>query len=274
MAERSNLQQRTISGIIGAALMISLIIANEYTFVALATALSLASLHEFFFLIKSKTDFKPNTFSAFLIAFFSLLLTYLIQINFLPFVYYLLILPLVSFAFIHELYRKSSTPFQNIAFTVLGLIYTVLPFVLFIKISFFSQNQYSWHIVLGLFLCLWASDIGAYVAGKTFGKHKLFPSVSPGKTWEGSIGGVIWSMAMAYGLSRFWVEFTLFQWIGMAVIIVVFGMYGDLVESAFKRSIQVKDSGTMIPGHGGFLDRFDGLYLSLPVIYSFLVIFS
>lgn len=273
MAGLNNLQQRTISGIIGAILMISLIFTHEITFVVLITSLSLASVHEFFNLIKAKTTYKPNSFMAMLISFFSLLLSYFIQKGILPVNYYYLLLPLISICFISELYRKFPNPFSNIAVTIIGLIYAVMPFIFFMKISFIHKNEYSWQIVMGLFLTLWASDVGAYISGKTLGKNKLFPSVSPGKTWEGSIGGAILSLLVAYGLSIIWKELTVVQWIGTSVIIIIFGMYGDLVESAFKRSIQVKDSGTMIPGHGGFLDRFDGLYLSLPVIYSYLQFF-
>jgi phosphatidate cytidylyltransferase len=269
----SNLQQRTISGIIGAALMVSLIAVNEYTFVTLLTALSLASLHEFNHLISTKMDANPNRFMGMLISFFAIQIFFLVEVGLLSSKFYFLIVPLVSVMFITELYRKSARPFQNIAYTALSLVYTILPFLFFLKIAFVFNGKYSQHIVFGLFFVLWASDIGAYFTGKALGKHKLFPSVSPGKTWEGAIGGAVISMALAYGLSVFWTELSLFQWLGTSIIVVIFGMYGDLVESALKRSINIKDSGTMIPGHGGFLDRFDGLYLSLPVVYSFLQFF-
>lgn len=269
----SNLQQRTISGLIGAALMISLIVLNEYTFIFLITALALASLHEFNHLISTKTEARPNKFMTMLCAFFSIQVFFLVEKNILPSNSYYLSVPLISIIFTAQLYRKSTNPFQDIAFTILSLVYTIVPFLFFQKIAFINHSTYSWKIVFGLFFILWASDIGAYVAGKSFGKHKLFPSVSPGKTWEGSIGGTIFSIAMAYGISMYWTDLSMIQWLGTAIIIVIFGMYGDLVESSLKRSINIKDSGTMIPGHGGFLDRFDGLYLSLPVVYSYLQFF-
>lgn len=270
----SNLQQRTISGIIGAALMISLIVCNKYTFVFLITALSLASLHEFNHLITTKTVYKVNKFMGMLIAFFAIEIFFFIEIGILDAKAYFLPLPLVCIIFTAQLYRKSSEPFSDIAYTLLGLVYAIVPFLFFLKIAFVNQAYgYSWRIVLGIFLILWASDVGAYISGKTLGKHKLFPSVSPGKTWEGTIGGAIIALLCGYLISIYWKDLGLIQWLGASLIIVVFGMYGDLVESAFKRSIGIKDSGTMIPGHGGFLDRFDGLYLSLPVLYSYLQFF-
>ncbi|HTF80371.1 MAG TPA: phosphatidate cytidylyltransferase [Cytophagales bacterium] len=269
----SNLQQRTISGLIGAALMISLIVINAYTFLFLSTALALASLHEFNHLISTKTDARPNKFMAMLISFFAIQISFLVEIGILSNKYYFLSVPLIATIFTAELYRKSAHPFQNIAFTVLSLVFTIIPFLFFLKIAFFAHAQYSWRIVLGLFCILWASDIGAYISGKSFGRHKLFPSVSPGKTWEGALGGALFSIAAAFLIGSYWKDLSLLQWLGTSVIIVVFGMYGDLVESGLKRSIQIKDSGTMIPGHGGFLDRFDGLYLSLPIIYSYLQFF-
>ena len=132
------------------------------------------------------------------------------------------------------------------------------------------RDSYSYQIIIGLFLILWASDTGAYFAGIQFGKRKLFERVSPKKSWEGSVGGAILSLAFALGVSHFFKDLEVWQWIVISLITIVCGTYGDLVESLFKRSMQIKDSGKKLPGHGGFLDRFDGLLLSVPFIVIFL----
>jgi phosphatidate cytidylyltransferase len=139
-----------------------------------------------------------------------------------------------------------------------------------LNIIVFSSGQYRFHIIFGILFILWASDTGAYFSGILFGKKKLFKRVSPKKTWEGSIGGAILALLFAYGFSKYFNDLTLIQWLVAALIIVIAGVYGDLVESLFKRSIAIKDSGTSIPGHGGFLDRFDGLLLASPFVAAFI----
>jgi len=124
--------------------------------------------------------------------------------------------------------------------------------------------------VLGMLFILWASDTGAYFSGILFGKKKLFERISPKKTWEGSIGGAFLALVFAYGFSIYFKDLSLVQWLVAAALIVIAGIYGDLVESLFKRSIAIKDSGTSIPGHGGFLDRFDGLLLASPFVAVFI----
>lgn len=126
---------------------------------------------------------------------------------------------------------------------------------------------------MGMVLIIWASDTGAYFAGITMGKRKLFERVSPKKTWEGSIGGGVLALGMAFLLSKFFHDLMPYEWFTAAIIIVIAGIYGDLVESLFKRTIEIKDSGTAIPGHGGFLDRFDSLILAIPFIVVFIEIF-
>ncbi|EJF08600.1 CDP-archaeol synthase [Pontibacter sp. BAB1700] len=122
-------------------------------------------------------------------------------------------------------------------------------------------------------LLIWSSDTGAYIAGKNFGRNKLFERISPGKTWEGWAGGAILTVLVGWLLSMFFHDLELYQWIGVAIIVSVFGVLGDLVESLLKRSLGVKDSGTLLPGHGGILDRFDSLILAVPFIVSFLKTF-
>ena len=177
--------------------------------------------------------------------------------------------------FFIKLYKaKDEKPFKNIAYTFLGIIYVALPFALLTVLAFIQNDTYDPNIVLGCLFLLWASDSGAYFAGTKFGKTKLFERVSPKKSWEGSVGGLIAAMGVAYIISLYYTNYEPWQWFSIGFIIVVAGTYGDLVESLFKRSMNIKDSADTIPGHGGFLDRFDGLLLSIPFIITFLKLFS
>jgi phosphatidate cytidylyltransferase len=155
----------------------------------------------------------------------------------------------------------------------MGIIYVSLPFSL-LNISVFFKGTYSYHVIMGTMLILWACDTGAYFSGKAFGRRKLFQRISPKKTWEGSIGGGILAVTVGILFSYIFTDLPMWKWICISVIIVIAGTYGDLVESLFKRSINIKDSGKSIPGHGGFLDRFDSLLLSAPFIAAFIKILN
>jgi len=176
---------------------------------------------------------------------------------------------LVSCIFFSEIYRNKQNPFQNIGYTLIGIIYTVMPFALWVNfIKGYSNNTgaYNPHLLLGFFFLLWTNDTGAYLVGRSIGKHKLWERVSPKKTWEGFFGGLILSIGVGYIISMFYPELHYILWMIMAVIVSCAGTMGDLVESAFKRSIDAKDSGSILPGHGGILDRFDGVFLSTPFV--------
>jgi phosphatidate cytidylyltransferase len=143
-----------------------------------------------------------------------------------------------------------------------------VPFAL-INIAAFHNGVYNFEIIWGCLFILWATDTGAYFAGTYFGKRKLFERISPKKSWEGAVGGAILALIFAVGIAYFFKSFLMWQWLVIAAIIIVGGVYGDLVESLLKRSIEIKDSGDSLPGHGGFLDRFDGLLISAPSIVAF-----
>jgi phosphatidate cytidylyltransferase len=174
---------------------------------------------------------------------------------------------------IAELYRKKQQPFMNIAFTLLGVLYVAVPFTLLILLGF-DQERYSWHIILGPIFLIWAADTGGYIFGRSLGRTKLFERISPGKTWEGWLGGTLLCLAVAYGMSWVLVDLDWRQWLGIGAIVSVFGVLGDLVESMLKRSLQVKDSGRLLPGHGGILDRFDSLLMVTPFIVAYLKVFQ
>jgi phosphatidate cytidylyltransferase len=126
---------------------------------------------------------------------------------------------------------------------------------------------------MGFLIILWSNDTGAYLSGRALGRTKLFERISPNKTWEGFIGGVLLAMGVAFGLSYWFGTLTKLEWVMIAAIIGIFGTLGDLVESMLKRSLGIKDSGSILPGHGGFLDRFDGLLIAAPLVYILLTLF-
>ena len=147
-----------------------------------------------------------------------------------------------------------------------------VPFSLLHVIAF-CTGKYQFELVTGILLLTWASDTGGYFAGTLFGKTKLFLRISPKKSWEGFVGGAILTLAIAFLISSYVDILPLWKWMTIGILTVIAGTYGDLVESLFKRSINIKDSSESLPGHGGFLDRFDALLLSLPFIAAFLKLF-
>jgi phosphatidate cytidylyltransferase len=235
--------------------------------------ITVAGLWEFYSLIenagKASFDKAIHCFGGFLllIAFFMFASTNFGLSVFLPYVFYFLYL------FISRLYLKEDDPVQNWAYILMGQIYVVLPFGLLCFLPFEHVGDtinYRQVFPFSFFLFLWINDTGAYIVGSTFGKHKMFKRISPKKSWEGFTGGVILAIITAFMFSYYFpATLNLSEWIGMALVTVIFGTWGDLTESLFKRTINVKDSGNILPGHGGILDRFDSALLAAPacVIY-------
>jgi phosphatidate cytidylyltransferase len=267
----SNLQQRLIVGVLGAALFIGGIVFSEWSFFILFLGLTVLGTLEFYRLAGT-AGINANKVYGTLLAAGIFIAVFLIDKAYMPAEVLYLALPALFLIFVLELYRKEPQPFTNIAFTILGVLYIAVPFSL-LQLLGYLQGEYRWQPILGLLLLIWAADTGAYIAGKNFGKHKLLERVSPGKTWEGWAGGTVLTVLVGWGLSVVFHDLELYQWIGIAMIVSVFGVLGDLVESLLKRSLGVKDSGTLLPGHGGILDRFDSLIMVIPFIVAFLKIF-
>ena len=182
----------------------------------------------------------------------------------------LLFAPFVFSIFIYELYSNSKEPFANIAFMILGLFYIGVPFAL-VEFIAFDGEDFKARIVLGLLVLTWVNDTGAYLTGSLIGRTPLFPRISPNKTWEGSSGGVVFTLIFGYLLSLVFDEIPVSQWLGLALIVSIFGGLGDLVESMLKRSVNVKDSGDLLPGHGGLLDRFDAFIFVVPFAAAYIL---
>jgi phosphatidate cytidylyltransferase len=273
ISKLSNLQQRILIGLPGAALIIWGICVSNWVYFGMFFMICLLALLEFFKLLKSN-GYHPQPIIGTFTGLFLFVITFMIEKQLIPPSFYFLIFPLAAFVFFIVLYKihETNKPFINIGLTILGVIYVALPLAL-INYCVLKDGEYHYQISLGILLLLWASDTGAYFSGKMFGKRKLFERISPKKTWEGSIGGGLLSLAVATGLSFYFDDLALWQWLILSVIIIIAGTYGDLIESLFKRSIEIKDSGKALLGHGGFLDRFDGLFIAAPFITAFLRIF-
>ncbi len=276
----NNLTQRLITGLLGSAAIIFGVSYSEWIYFGLFFFICLFSLLEFYKLSGLDGMIPLKTLGT-IIGLVVFSLSFFIEQQTISHRYYFLIFPLVAVVYLIKLYKKTEhKPFTNIAFTFLGVFYVAMPFAL-LNHAVFSEtirngnveSHYNYEIILGSLLILWASDTGAYFAGTLFGKHKLFERISPKKSWEGFWGGAALAIAMTYVLTLFFHSLTLVDWMIVSLIIIIGGTFGDLVESLLKRSIEIKDSGDSLPGHGGFLDRFDGLLISAPFIVAYLEIF-
>jgi len=267
-ATMSNLQQRILTGVLGGAAFIGSIWFNEYTFGALFLGLTVLGMLEFYKLLTDK-GFAPNHNIGVVLGAGLFVLIFLINKGVVSTKILFSLPPVLLLCFVAELYRKKQQPFINIALTLLAVFYVAVPFSMLILLGF-PDDSYSWHIILGTIFLIWAADTGGYIFGRAFGRTKLFERISPGKTWEGWLGGSLLCLAVAYMLSLFLVDLDLTGWLGVGAIVAVLGVIGDLVESMLKRSLQVKDSGSLLPGHGGILDRFDSLLMVTPFIVAFL----
>ncbi len=248
--------------------MLASVLLGPVAFTLFFLILSLLCLSEFYSLVKLEAV-NPQRISGTLLGFFVFVILGLHYIHHVDLAYLLLAVPIMCLIYIAELYSKSSSPFNNIAYTFLGVLYAVLPFCFFYVLGFLD-GLYNFRYPIGFMLLLWANDTGAYLFGIKLGKNKLFERHSPKKTWEGLLGGMFTSLLVAFILSNYWQELSLLHWYVVSLIIVCFGSCGDLIESMLKRSVNTKDSGSLLPGHGGLLDRFDGLLLSAPIVFVYL----
>jgi phosphatidate cytidylyltransferase len=272
LSKYNDLTQRVIAGVFGAIAIIAAVLMGEWTYFAAFMVICFLTQVEFYRLLRLD-DMLPllswGTFSGLTIY----IIVFLVQAEIIANKYYFVILPVLYIAFLIKLYRKiDDKPFTNIGLTFLGIIYVAMPFS-FLHVIAYHPGEYTYQVVLGIIFIQWASDSGAYFAGIKFGRRKLFERVSPKKSWEGFLGGTILAIVVSLILSNYFGILESWQWVGIAIIVAIVGTYGDLVESLFKRSMEIKDSSAAIPGHGGFLDRFDSLLMSLPYIALFLKIF-
>lgn len=284
------LTTRTITAVFFSAILLSCIVFSFITFSVLFLVVSVWGLHEFYKL-SEKLGAKPYKLIGYLAGLCVFTFSVIVNSNLAVFISseYMIacILVFVFFVFIIGLFDDSKTTILNITYTLTGLIYTVLPFMVLVQIACMDNSltitytagnfwdnfaPYNSHYILGIILLIWSSDVFAYLVGSLIGKNKLYERISPGKTWEGSIGATILTIGCSFIIAGVFPELATKHWIVISIIVSVFGTIGDLVESMFKRQAGVKDSGSIMPGHGGILDRFDSLLFVSPFIYTYLLL--
>lgn len=262
------MKTRAITGFFFILVMLASLLINQFVFAAFFTVLSVWCTYEFYGIIRNEQQ-RPDLGLGLVVATLLMGTSSLYFLDYIPGKYILLSIPFILAIYLKALFGKRSLPFNDIAITFLGILYVILPFLSFLALGF-VQGSFNACIPLGFMLMLWTSDTGAYLAGRSLGKHKLFERISPKKTWEGFIGGIALSVVVSLILAHYYPSLASWVWVSMGVIIACFGTLGDLVESMLKRSLNVKDSGTILPGHGGLLDRFDGLLVAAPLVYLLL----
>lgn len=268
----NNLLSRAITGTVFVALVVSSIIYSEFTTMSIFSLFLFYGLREFYTLFNEKSFVQINTISSIGISFLIYLLFtanifYKWQINSIL----LVSVPIFLFSFLPEIWRKKKYPLMNIGTQLLGIAYVVFPFVLLIDMRINAMD--AGELLIGMFVLIWSNDTFAYLSGRFFGKTKLFERISPKKTWEGMIGGMFLTLAIAFLIGTLDEERGVTFWLIAALIIVPGAIFGDLIESMFKRSLNIKDSGTLLPGHGGILDRFDAAIFSIPLFYAWYTVF-
>ena len=282
-----NLIIRAASGILFVVLLVGCIVSHPYAYALLFAVITGLTTWEFCSIVNKNAGLQVNRFisTASAVYFFCAMLTYNVGMMgsdvFIPY------LISIMYLLISELYFDRKENISNWAFALMSQLYVALPFSLLNTLSFIAvpdnsgfgvpQIIYNYWYPLSLFIFLWSSDTGAYCFGSLLGKHRLFPRISPKKSWEGSIGGAVVALAASQiiatyipftpGLSE---QLSRLAWCGLALCTVVFGTWGDLVESLLKRRLGIKDSGNIIPGHGGMLDRFDSSLMAIPMAVVYL----
>ena len=268
----SNFWQRLITGVIFLAVLISGIVYSQWTFAVLFAVIDVLALWEFY-RIGRQSGYKPLAVYGTAVGLAAFVLSFLASAGLIESRFLLMTVPLLVPVFIIVLFGRSDNPIMTIAYTFYGLLYIALPFALISPIAFHA-GSYQSIMVLGMFIIIWVNDTGAYCFGVTIGRHRMFERISPKKTWEGFVGGALAAVGASVLLARFFTVLTLPQWIVTALLTVLFGTLGDLAESQLKRTVGIKDSSNILPGHGGILDRFDSIILAIPIIFAYLQIIA
>jgi len=258
---------RLLTAIVYAGTIIFCVIYSKYTFLALFTIIIILCSREFYQMINLRGEAKVNPYIHGIGGALLFLTIFLFISGITDQYIFSLYFIYIAGTLIYELYADNKNPINRLAYIILGQCYIALPFSALILLAFpdFSASPpaYQWIWIIALFIIIWANDTGAYLIGVTFGKHRLWEKLSPKKSWEGLFGGVIFAIIFAFIFAHFQPQIAWYHWVALSIGIVIFGTYGDFVESMLKRSVEIKDSGNLLPGHGGFLDRFDSLLLAV-----------
>ncbi len=265
---------RTLTGVLFVILVLGSILLSPYAFFALGAVFTVLGLNEFMKLFYP--DHRPDEYKAFYFSGIAIYaITGLVGIQLMDVRMMLYVMILFYVMILLELFKEDSS-WKRIGVYFGGFIFVSLAFGMMNALYFAgnqSGDQFFPAVLLGMFLLIWTNDVFAYLIGSQFGKHRLFERHSPKKSWEGSLGGLVFALLAAWLLSQNLTQLTLSQWMTMALIAVVFGTFGDLSESMLKRNAGVKDSGNLLPGHGGILDRFDAALFATPFVYLYTSLF-
>jgi len=276
----NNFLTRTLSGFFFVLVILGSIWIDKFVFAAVFTIISGWTVFEFHKLTNQQQDVQVVPAFAVIGAVILFLTSFLHSTGILQYPSFSFYGLYIVMVLVTELFRQKKNPINNWAYFLLGQIIIALPFSLLNFIGFMvsdnpmlifsGEGEYNPLMLMAVFVTIWVNDSGAYVFGVTLGKHRMFERVSPKKSWEGFFGGAITALISGYIFSLIVPEISLIQWLIFSEIVVIFGTFGDLLESLMKRTIHVKDSGDVIPGHGGLLDRFDSMLLVAPAIFIYL----
>ena len=270
----NNLQKRSLTGIVFVAVLLGGTIFHPVSFFLVFGALLFFTQLEFYRLIE-KAGFSPQKKVGLTLGILLFATCAAIVNGFIPAQLCLLFIPMLIFLFLFEVLRNQNGALQNSALTLLGFVYIAIPFSLlnFIVFPGFPTNTafHPW-ILAGVFFVVWMYDSTAYLFGTKFGKHKMCKTISPKKSWEGFIAGTVFAIVMGILNAVILQSLSMLSWMIIALLAVVFGTFGDIFESKIKRELNIKDSGNILPGHGGFLDRFDSLLFAIPVVFIWLIL--
>ena len=274
----NNFIKRAITGVLFVAILVGCILYNPLSFGILFTIISALTISEFGQLVNMRAEgVNINKMITMLGGAYLFLAIMGFCTNegqegskiFIPYVLLLL------YMMISELYLKKENPILNWAYSMFSQLYIGLPFAMLNILAFnydptYSSVSYNPILPLSIFIFLWLNDTGAYCIGSLIGKHRLFERISPKKSWEGSIGGGVVAIGVSFVLAHYFPFMSMWEWAGLALVVVIFGTWGDLTESLLKRQLHVKDSGTILPGHGGMLDRFDSALMAIPAAVAYI----
>ena len=267
----SNLAKRSITGLLFGIVVLGSILYGPYTQISIFSLFMLLGLIEFYRLFDKHPIIKVSKEIGVFIGVFIFSLLVGISLKVLPIISITIIFPLFFTLILNELWKKQENPIINISILVFGIIYIVIPFYLTIDLNL--RNTSYLPLIVGMFLLIWTNDCFAFSTGRIIGKRKLFERISPNKTWEGAIGGIVFTLILGYIIGAYINKGEELFWMVSALIIAPCSIYGDLLESLFKRSLKIKDSGTILPGHGGILDRFDATLFTIPFFYAWAMLY-
>jgi phosphatidate cytidylyltransferase len=269
---RNNLITRGFTGAGFVIAILGAVILSYSVFSILFFVITLLALYEFLSIHGNKSVYRvlppllagAIVYLSVALVWFGLIPEDLLLINFL----------LIPLLLITSLYSKSPIAIRDITLAVFSLVYIALPFSTLNLLFIGGTANFDSDLLIGFFIIIWTYDSFAYLTGVTFGRHRLFERISPKKSWEGTLGGIVFGLIAAFVMTKFFSHYSIGQWLVFAIIIMVFGTFGDLLESLLKRSLNIKDSGKVLPGHGGLLDRFDAVLLAAPaaIVYVHLIL--